>query len=122
MELDIQESTFTGQGSDVEPFNVTGVISSLPTISSIPGWRRVSFSNNYPEDRWLYEGCLLPGARTIVGRWTTFDEDEDEDENDGPGTTGWEGPFIMWAVSKEDYELEKGLREGDVNDDDFLNH
>lgn len=118
MELDITDTTFTGQGSDIEPFTVKGAISQLPSIASIPGWRRISFSNNYPDDRWLYEGCLLPGARTIIGRWTTFDEDE----VDELGANGWEGPFIMWAVSREDYEYEKGLREGVACENDFLNH
>lgn len=117
MELDFTDTTFTGSGSDIEPFTVKGSISPLPPISSIPNWRRISFSNDYPEDSWLYEGCLLPGSKTIVGRWTTFDEDDVDD----PGISGWEGPFIMWAVSKEDFEHQKVLRDGVVSEDDFLN-
>lgn len=119
MELDITGTTFTGTGSDIEPFTVKGAISPLPAISGIPGWRRISFSNNYPEDRWLYEGCLLPGSRTIVGRWTTFDEDEIEEEL---AASGWEGPFVMWSVAKEKYEYERGLRVEVGEEDDFLNY
>lgn len=117
MELDITDATFTGSGSDIEPFTVKGAISPLPPVSSIPGWRRISFSNDYLEDSWLYEGCLLPGSKTIIGRWTTFDEDEIDDSE----TNGWEGPFIMWAVSREDFEHEKVIRDAVVNEDDFLN-
>ncbi|KAH8149626.1 uncharacterized protein LAJ45_06257 [Morchella importuna] len=112
-------TTFVGTGTDAdEPFTIQGSIKPLPTFYSIFKFRRVSFTTSYSAgDGWSYEGCLLPNSQTILGSWSTSDEDTDDPMPP-------RGPFIMWAVGKEDWEYEKALRdaEGRVGEeDDFLN-
>ncbi|KAH0608160.1 uncharacterized protein H6S33_002212 [Morchella sextelata] len=112
-------TTFVGTGTDAdEPFTIQGSIKPLPTFYSIFKFRRVSFTTNYSAgDGWSYEGCLLPNSQTILGSWSTSDEDIADPMPP-------RGPFIMWAVGKEYWEYEKALRddEGRVGEeDDFLN-
>lgn len=74
-----------------------GWLTPLPSQSGIPGWQRVSMmkywkdSNNQINDLtlWAYEGVMLPGGRTIIGRWWSPDENSNTDQQ-------YSGPFIMW--------------------------
>lgn len=92
----------------------------LSTFYSTFRFRHVSFTINYGgDDNLIYDGCLLPTSQTILGGWSVAPDDGLFENHIAP----W-GPFIMWAVDKEDWEYEKALRddEGRVGEeDDFLN-
>lgn len=112
-------TAFVGTGTDAdEPFAIQGSIKPLPTFYSKFKFRRVSFTTNYSAgDGWSYEGCLLPNSQTILGSWSTSDEDIAD-----PMLP--RGPFIMWAVGKWEWEYEKALRDAEGKageEDDFLN-
>lgn len=113
-------TTLIGTGTDAShPFTIKGSIRPLTTFYSNFKFRRVSFiTNSGTEDTCAYEGCLLPNSQTILGGWSVTPDDLSEDR------TFPRGPFIMWAVEKEDWEYEKILRndEGKLGEeDDFLN-
>jgi len=52
---------------------------------------------------WAYEGCVLPGNRIIVGRWSWITDTQIQDDDI------FSGPFIFWNVddSRADPPIEE---------------
>lgn len=76
-----------------------GWMSSLPSQSGIPGWQRMTMMKYWKTNDgeinelslWCYEGVVLPGGKTIVGRWWAPDEFAGTEEQ-------YSGPFVMWSA------------------------
>jgi hypothetical protein len=66
-----------GQGDDQnDHFYASGWLNPLQAQHGIPGWQRVTLMKHFMEDYdtldddlWAYEGVVLPGGRTMLGRW-----------------------------------------------------
>jgi hypothetical protein len=46
-----------------------------------------------PNQVWAFEGCVLPGARIVVGRWW-------DSLSDPNASTTLSGPFLWWNVDR----------------------
>lgn len=105
---------FYGSLQDSRKAHIYGAIHGIPTQHGIPGFQRVTmmkcfldyYGNYDPGEVWAYEGCVLPGATIIVGRWW--------DPRAEAGSDVFSGPFIFWNV-------ESSWVEKPVDGEDALN-
>lgn len=113
---------FSGIGMDADPYFCSGILHALPPQRGIPGFQRITMMKIFPPDVsasdlsatssnssngnatstvsaavddscWAYEGVVLPGGMTIIGRWWS----PTDETVDRLGT----GPFIFWNVEDD---------------------
>lgn len=74
-ELPIPYKRFFGIGQDGgTKYWLVGTIHAVANLSSVPGWKRISFVKCLPYQDWnatywAYEGICIPGGEIMMGRW-----------------------------------------------------
>lgn len=99
--------SFFGSSRGRKDDHFYGRLHGIPPQAGIPGFQRITIFKFYPDNNdmfdpssmWVYEGCVLPGNRIIVGRWWWVSPDEDLADHEIPS-----GPFLFWNVDESTAE------------------
>jgi len=112
--------SFFGTSKDTKPGHFYGRLHALPPQQDILGFQRISFvkfcyelqgdfQHYDPFQIWGYEGCVLPGGRVIIGRWTDLSGQDDDNIQDP--IDQFCGPFIYWNIEESSVEPPIGPQE-----------